>query len=182
MFVDAAPKATREMVPGNHDWRVVQGFAWSHPEFDGDDVVSLPKILRLEEFKIAWHAKPAAIFLAGRNFVVTHGVRLASNSGGSANLELNQEWWMSGLSGHSHRMGTIFRTTARGIHCWTEGGHLQHRTPKYAPINKVAPYNWQQGMTVMFADRNEFRLPSLIPFWPKARRLRARYEDQEFTA
>jgi len=179
-FIDAAPKAKRDAVPGNHDWRVVTGFAWSHPEFDGDEAVSLPHILKLKEFGIEWHEKPAAVFLAGKNFVATHGNRIAKHSGGSASLELCEEWWCSGISGHTHRMGQIYRTTHRGVFCWTEAGHLSNPLPKYVPVNKVAPLNWQQGIVLMEAGSSEFRAPILVPFWRKARRLRARFDGKEF--
>lgn len=180
MFKDAAPIAQFEAVPGNHDWRIIRGFAWAHPEFDGDDAVSLPKMLRCDELGITWQERPAAIFLAGKNFVVTHGVVVRKHSGASAMGELAEKWWMSGCSGHTHRMGQIFRTVQRGIYNWTECGHLMNREPKYRGVNDVAPENWQQGIVLMYANRREFRLPSMIPFWPKGRRLRTRWEDQEY--
>lgn len=181
-YRSAAPDALLDAFPGNHDWRIVRGFAWSHPEFDGDEAVSLPHILKLSEFGINWHENPAAVFLAGRTFVATHGVRVHKHSGSSAIAEMAEEWWCSGVSGHTHRMGQVYRTVHRGVYCWTEAGHLMKRRPKYAPINKVAPNNWQQGIAIMHASRTGFRVPDLIPFWIRSRRYHARWQDMEFTA
>lgn len=184
----AAPDAKMEAIPGNHDYRIIKGFRWAHPEFHAYDDLDLPHVLeidpegKLADCNIQWHDNPAAIFLASKHFVVTHGVRIAKHSGGSGMLELAEEWWTSGCSGHTHRLGQVFRTTHSGVYCWTECGHLSKRRPKYAAINKVAPMNWQQGMAIMYAGAKEFRVPDLIPFWFKRGKLRARYGDKEYEA
>lgn len=178
----AAPAATADLVPGNHDYRLQKGFLWSHPAFQEWEELEWKQILKLDSFNIKLHEDPAAVFLAGRNFVATHGVRVAQHSGASAIAELDREWWCSGASGHTHRMGQVFRTVHRGVYCWTECGHLQKRRPKYAPINKVSPMNWQQGIAIMGATKTEFRVPELIPFWQRGSKYRARWHDSEFEA
>ena len=182
MFKSAAPNAVVKAIPGNHDWRIIRGFAWAHPEFDGDESTDLSSILKCAELGIQWIERPAAIFLASKNFVATHGVVVRKHSGSSAMGEMAEKWWMSGASAHTHRMGQVFRTVQRGIYCWTECGHLMSRNPKYRNVNEVAPENWQQGIVLMYADQHEFRLPSMIPFWPRRRRLRTRWEEKEFEA
>ena len=178
----AAPDASADLVPGNHDYRLQRGFLWSHPAFQEWEELEWEEILKLDRFNIKLHADPAAVFLAGRNFVATHGCRVHKHSGSSAIAEMNEEWGCSGASGHTHRMGQTFRTLHRGVYCWTECGHLQKRRPKYAPINKVAPMNWQQGIAIMSATQTEFNVPHLIPFWSKGSRYRARFMEQEFEA
>lgn len=178
----AVPDAEADAVPGNHDYRLQKGFLWSHPAFAEWNELTWPRILKLDEFNIRWHEDPAAVFLAGRRFVVTHGIRVRGKAGYSAHAELSEEWWCSGASGHTHRMGQVFKTTHSGIYCWTECGHLQKKRPKYPPINKVAPQDWQQGFAIMSADVKGFNVPHLIPFWGTARKYRARFLEQEFTA
>lgn len=182
-FRSALPGAFFQAVPGNHDYRLQKGFIWKNPAFREWRALSYESILSLDRFRIQWVERPsAAIYLAGKRFVVTHGVRVRAKSGASAHGELSEEWWTSGGSGHTHRMGQVFKTTHRGIYCWTECGHLQKPRPTYAPINKVAPQDWQQGFVMMSADRNSFTTPSLIPFWRRGHRLHARYFDKEFQA
>lgn len=178
----AAPDAVAGLVPGNHDYRLQRGFLWSHPAFQKWKKLTWESILELDRFNIRLHENPAAVFLASKNFVVTHGVRVNKHSGASAISEMCEEWWNSGASGHTHRMGQIFRTVHRGIYCWTECGHLQKPRPKYAPINKVAPQNWQQGFAIMSAGEREFSPPTLIPFWGRGGKRRTRYMEKEFQA
>lgn len=178
----AAPTARFQAILGNHEFRHEKGFLWVHPQFADWRGLSWREILSLDRFKIEWYEKPAAIFLARRNFVVTHGVRLRTHSGGSGMAEMTEEWGCSGASGHTHRMGQVFRTLHRGVYCWTEAGHLQNRRPHYAPGTKVAPQNWQQGLAIMGASETEFRVPELVPFWIHGHKYRTRWQDQEFTA
>lgn len=178
----AAPDAPGDLVPGNHDYRLQRGFLWSHPAFQEWEQLEWKEILSLKRFNIRLHDDPAAIFLAGKSFVATHGVRVHKHSGSSGIAEMAEEWWCSGISGHTHRMGQVFRTVHRGVYCWTECGHLQKKRPKYAPINKVAPFNWQQGIAIMSAGPTEFSVPQLVPFWTRRGKYHARFMEQEFAA
>ncbi len=177
-FRSAAPSARFQAMLGNHEARMYRGFLWTHPAFVDWHGLSWDNILGLGKFDIELVDYVA---LAHKNFMITHGVRVRGKSGASAHGELSEEWGISGLSGHTHRLAQIYRTLFRGIYCWSEGGHLQNPNPRYKPLNKIAPYDWQQGFTIMYASGREFRVPDLIPFWPKGGHLRARYADKEYT-
>lgn len=79
-------------------------------------------------------------------FEITHGDKVAQKSGYTAHKML--ELGVSGVSGHVHRLGAIYKTDRRGTTAWFEGGCLCRLDPEYA-----ANPNWQQGMTLVYVDR-----------------------------
>ena len=88
---------------------------------------------------------------------ITHGDKIAQKSGYTAHKML--EAGVSGVSGHVHRLGAIFKTDRTRTSVWFEGGCLCRLDPEYL----ISP-NWQQGMVVLFVDRTNQRYHGdLIP-------------------
>jgi hypothetical protein len=81
---------------------------------------------------------------------VTHGDKIAPKSGYTAHKML--EAGISGVSGHVHRLGMVYRTTRTGTTVWAEGGCLCSLEPSY-----VRDPNWQLGITVLYVDRKNSR-------------------------
>jgi hypothetical protein len=75
-------------------------------------------------------------------FLVEHGTLIRGEAGASAKAELNAAG-ISGISGHTHRLGT-FRKAGYVQRQWTEQGGLMRLDPDYV----VGLPNWQQGIVV----------------------------------
>jgi hypothetical protein len=69
---------------------------------------------------------------------VTHGDKARATSGATGIVMLNMG--VSGVSGHTHRLGMVYSTNRRGTTCWAENGSLCRLDPEYL----ISP-NWQQG-------------------------------------
>jgi hypothetical protein len=81
---------------------------------------------------------------------ITHGDKIAPKSGMTAHKML--EMGISGVSGHVHRLGMVYRTTRTGTTVWAENGCLCDVNPSYVPDP-----NWQQGVSVIYVDRKNAR-------------------------
>lgn len=78
---------------------------------------------------------------------VTHGDLVRKGSGMTARGML--EKGTSGVSGHTHRLGTIYKTTRTGTTSWSENGCLCSLSPDYA-VN----VDWQQGFSLIWVDKD----------------------------
>jgi len=176
---DATPGASRYNIPGNHDDRFITNFIHRIPALADFRGLSWDELLSAKETK--WkHVEQGYMLFAGGRFAATHGASVLEASGASARKELRR-WKMSGASGHSHRMGQVYETSFDGIRCWTECGHLSNNPPHYKRMNEIAPRDWQPGIVIMWVAPDEFRAPTLIPFWKRAGHYRTRYAEKEYT-
>lgn len=144
---DAAPKAIKTMVEGNHERRLYK-YLCGHPELTGLDVLAPENLLGLSELGIRW--VPEEEVFEHHGFVVTHGTRVSKHSGMSAKSEL-EKWGVSGISGHTHRIGRYNLSNYGGDHVWFEAGCLCQLNPCYV----VGRPNWQHGFAVgdFYEDR-----------------------------
>lgn len=78
-----------------------------------------------------------------KDFLIKHGTLLGNKSGLSAIKEL-ENCYMSGASGHSHRLSLYTVRKAGRKLMWMETGGLMSMTPDYM----IHP-NWQQGFAVV---------------------------------
>lgn len=177
----AGTRIPADVLQGNHEFRYMRGFLWQMPQFRDFQGMSWGDILYAAELNVTW-VPGSEIWLASRNFLVTHGKIVRKHSAYSAKAEFDDRG-VSGASGHTHRMGQYFvtRTGSNKVYSWTECGHLSRNPPHYQRPNEGRG-NWQQGFAIMAAAKSEYRVPELIPFWKHGSRYRARWQDKEFTA
>ena len=95
-----------------------------------------------------------------KDVLFKHGEVVRNQSGYTARGERDREG-MSGISGHTHRLGMHFKTLRGGSYVWVEGGCL-------CLIDDVeyieGTADWQQGVAgVSFEDNGKMFFPFIIP-------------------
>lgn len=143
-----APRAEIIYFEGNHEDRL-RKFLWKHPEIAKIEEIQLPSLLHLADFNIK---------LVGgledydyHNFQIEHGGIIRKHSAYTAKGQMEARG-TSGISGHSHRMGSHFKTNRGGDFVWYENGCLCDRNPEY-----VKHPDWQNGFTVGYFKRGNSR-------------------------
>jgi hypothetical protein len=174
---DAAPKARRRFLPGNHEDRL-RRYLWRHPEIASLKVLSLANLLGLESLRVEYEAGESdrqEIVIEDR-LVIKHGQYIRKGAGQSAMAELQAEHYsISTLTGHSHRGGSFFARTRAGLVQGHEGFCLCKLDPEYL----VRP-NWQQG--ILLAEVSETALSvEPIPFMDFRYRKRAVWRGKEYS-
>lgn len=129
---------------GNHEFRLVK-YLWAHPEIAGLKVMQLGSLLSFADLGIQEHyGYKDMLWLLPGKFLVEHGDMARKWSGYTARGMLEKRG-VSGISGHTHRMGSNFLTNyGNGVHVWYENGCLCRLDPGF--IHGLP--NWQQGFSV----------------------------------
>lgn len=138
----AVPKSDIFYVIGNHETRLEKYVLNKAPELASlvEDVFS---IIKVSDFKI----RGCASLTLNDTFVFKHGTLLGSKSGLSAIKEMENSY-MSGCSGHTHRLCKYIARKAGRKFIWMESGCLCDLNPEY-----VTNPNWQQGFcTISIRD------------------------------
>lgn len=140
---EAAPDAKIEYRKGNHEFRL-QRWLWKHPEMAAVlkwQGVDLPNILGLADLRIEW--VESGTTMVNDRLLVKHGhlVRQRSGYTGTGELERNG---ISGISGHTHRLGQIYKRSRVGLLTWVESGCLCQYDPDYME-GQVS--DWQHGLS-----------------------------------
>lgn len=132
----AVPNSDIYYVIGNHENRLEKYVLSKAPELASliEDVFS---IIKVEDFKI----RGCASVTFNGNFVCKHGTLLGNKSGLSAIKEMENAY-MSGATGHTHRLCKYIARKAGRKFVWIETGCLCDMNPEYM----ILP-NWQQGFT-----------------------------------
>lgn len=135
-----APNAVIHETVGNHDSRII-----SYVQKNARSLTSLRALDPLELFNykeqdILWHQGHG--FLLRPDFLVKHGTIIRQHAGYTAKAELELNG-ISGISGHTHRLGQYFKSGYLR-RSWTEQGCLCRLDPDYV----VGGVNWQQGFAV----------------------------------
>ncbi len=171
-WLDASPNADVIFIPGNHEDRWTT-WLWKHPEIYGLEALKLSNILELKGIGIR-HTAQEIIF--GNVLVIKHGAIIRKFAGSSAKAELeNERYAISTMTGHSHRSGSIFMRTRRGMIQGHECFCLCNLEPEY-----VAHPDWQQGIALAIISNNVLTV-ELIPFIEKYGRKYAIWRDKEYT-
>lgn len=93
---------------------------------------------------------PGAGFRQRRNFLIKHGSYVRQDVPATAKVEL-QHAGISGVSGHTHRLGT-YRKVGYDPKQWTEQGCLCRLDPDYV----TGVPNWTHGMVIaQFSTRSD---------------------------
>lgn len=126
-------------IGGNHEdrWRRI---AWRHHKLKGM-LKSFPEAFAMGDYGFRY-LNYGEVYGLGK-LTVTHGefVRKHSGDSGMATLE---RMGTSVLVGHTHRMGSYYKTDTRGVHGAWENGCLCRLDPEYEHFP-----NWQQGFSVV---------------------------------
>lgn len=135
---DAVPNAKIYYVIGNHETRLERYVLTKAPELASlvEDVFT---IIKTSDFDI----RGCASLIVNDNFVFKHGTLLGNKSGLSAIKEMENSY-MSGATGHTHRLCKYIARKAGRKFIWIETGCLCDLNPEY-----VIQPNWQQGFAVI---------------------------------
>lgn len=168
---DAAGKANKYMLIGNHEdrWR---RFLWDNPELYGLRALTIEKVLELDDLDLSMRDN---IVIGKCEF--RHGDFVSMHSAYTAKKHLeNTGYQRSIFHGHTHRLGSYFKTTSNGVVMAHESGCL-------ADIDK-ADYvkgitNWQNGLVLVNIVHGT-PFPEVIPFYGSGRYIRAYWRDKEY--
>ena len=143
------------MLESNHDRRLRKYILRNADAFKGIAGLKLEKMLELEKFKIRYYKD-----YIYKDILFKHGSLVRKESSATARAEMQREG-MSGVSGHTHRLGITFKRLRGGEYCWIEGGCLcQIDDVDY--IDGIA--DWQQGISGFFFKEDGRRFaPVIIP-------------------
>lgn len=159
-IAQVAPKARRILLEGNHEHRLTKqlwrlsGAARVFARLRiTAATLTWPVQLGLDEigFEFVPYREQGREMLLPR-LIVKHGDRLSAFSGYTARKE-HDLYGCSGLSGHTHRLGTYYTRDKNGNHVWQETGCTCGVIAEYAPTA-----NWQQGCVVITHVGNRFNM------------------------
>lgn len=134
----ACPKAKIYYIIGNHETRLERFILEKAPELECllEDVFT---ILKVEDYKVEGCGR----LIVNDNFKFYHGRLLGNKTGLSAIKELENSY-MSGASGHCHKLAKYITRKAGRKFVWLETGCLCSMNPEYM----IDP-DWQQGFGVV---------------------------------
>lgn len=135
---------------GNHEVRLTEYIGKNAPALDG--LVTMPKILDLDNLGIAWHLyrePPVKMFGSAKygNWYVHHGSYVSKYTGDSGRKEA-EAYGVSGFSAHTHRLGNFKHRYMEHDVFWYECGHLSD--PVQQDYNQW--HNWRSGFVYAYLD------------------------------
>lgn len=139
---DKCPESEVYYIIGNHEQRLEKTILAKAPELASliEDVFS---IFKLEDIGV----RGCGTLTINDNFVFKHGSLLGNKSGLSAIKEMENAY-LSGASGHTHRLAKYIARKAGRKFVWLETGCLCSMNPEYMLLP-----NWQQGFAmIQFGD------------------------------
>lgn len=139
------PGARLEYNEGNHELRL-QKYSWHHaPEVSWVKGMGIQEMLfERDGIRLDWNYNNYDTPLQCGHLLIHHGL-FARKWGGSSAKAMLERYGSSVLCGHSHRMGSIFRTDFRGVHgAWEQGCILDKSMQEYDPQP-----DWQNGFAVV---------------------------------
>ena len=148
------PNAQRYFFEGNHEFRLTKTIQRMK---DAQREVARLRVFRkyatweelLNEAGVpnsAWEFVPSRRQAKRRifpNLVIKHGSLVRKWSGATARGEW-ERYGMSGVSGHTHRLGVFYHRDFNGAHGWAETGCTCDLDPEY-----VEDPDWQHGCLVV---------------------------------
>jgi len=152
-----APGATIIYLEGNHEARM-QKYLWKHPEISSLNALNVKNMLELKSMNIEYIKQ--TVSHVHHKFVIEHGDVVRQQSAYTARAQLEKRG-MSGISGHTHRLGMHYRSDMSGDYVWAENGCLCDLNPDYV----VGKPNWINGFSVGYfkKDRTNRFLIEQIP-------------------
>lgn len=138
-------------VIGNHEQRLEKTILTKAPELASliEDIFS---IFRLDNLEI----KGVGTITVNDNFVFKHGNLLGNKSGLSAIKEMENAY-LSGATGHTHRLAKYIARKAGRKFVWLETGCLCSMEPEYM-LNP----NWQQGFGMIQFENGKVKRAEVL--------------------
>lgn len=147
------PNTRLIMVESNHDKRLIKYLDSRAEELSQLRVLNFKSLMHLKELEIEYREN-----YFYKEFLFKHGSIVKPRSCDTAHAELYKEG-VSGISGHTHRVGAAYRTLKGGNYVWLEGGCLC-QTKKVEYIDGTA--DWQQAITMIRFEKNSNHFRSYI--------------------
>ena len=148
------PNARMIFEPGNHEDRL-RRYLWSKAtELEDLRCMQIESLMGLTDNGVELIEKDEGVLFNG-NFLVTHAEIVRAHSGYTAKGMMDKHGG-SGIHGHSHRLGSHYKTPRSGMQGWFENGCLGNMNPDYM----VHP-NWQQGFSVVTFINGRFWVEQL---------------------
>lgn len=144
-------KADIYYIIGNHEQRLEKTILAKAPELASliEDVFS---IFKLDDIGV----KGAGTVTINDNFVFKHGTLLGSKSGLSAIKEMENAY-LSGATGHTHRLAKYIARKAGRKFIWLETGCLCSMEPEY-----ILTPNWQQGFAMVQFENGKVKRAEVL--------------------
>jgi len=141
---------------GNHERRS-RTYCWSQaPEHSSLRGMKVPQLLSLDRLGYKWYNLETPI--EAGSLIIQHGL-FARKGGGISAKAMLERYGTSSLSGHSHRMGSFFRTDWNGVHAaWEQGCMVDIKQQEYDPQP-----DWQCGFAVVQVWPRGYFHVDLIP-------------------
>lgn len=148
---DSCPNSSIYYVIGNHETRLETYVLNNAPHLASlvEDVFS---IIKTKDLGVTGCAE----VIINDSFVCTHGKLLGSKAGLSAIKEIEKHY-MSGASGHTHRLAKFLTRKARRKFVWLETGCLCDLNPEY-----VQDPDWQQGFAIIQFENNKLKRAEVL--------------------
>lgn len=148
---EMCPDSDIYYVIGNHETRL-QTYVLNNAPHLASLVEDVFTIIKTEDIGV----KGCAEVIINDNFVCTHGKLLGNKAGLSAIKEIEKHY-MSGASGHTHRLAKFLTRKARRKFVWMETGCLCDLNPEY-----VQDPDWQQGFAVVQFEKGKLKRAEVI--------------------
>jgi len=150
-FVKVIPNAKRIFIEGNHEDRLRRYLWHTAPELKDIGGLTIPELLHLSELGFEHVAYPYGKFHNKyESFFLMHGDVARRHSAYTARAMMDR-FGVSGINGHTHRLGTYYRRDVTGPKVWLENGCLCLLEPGW-----TAYPDWQHGFTLVHVDRDRF--------------------------
>lgn len=148
------PKSRILYYEGNHEHRLTRYLWRNAKELSSLRAVQIERLLELKKLKAEWKHRYAR-HKHGK-LLFTHGSKVRTHSAYTARAHTEQ-YGCSVIHGHTHRLGTYFRTTFSGTIAGWENGCLCDTDPEY-----VESPNWQQGWSVVWYYGDLFHVEQVV--------------------
>lgn len=165
-FAEARPSARRHVLEGNHDKRLPNALLVhlraayglrAADELARPAQLTLARLLALDSLGYTWSDDyPNGVYELHPQFWLIHG-DLARNRSGATVASLLDQYDVSVIQGHIHRIEMAARTTKSGRQQWAASPGCLCRVDGIVP-GRSARQNWQQGVAVIYMDGDAHHL------------------------
>lgn len=146
-----SPKSRKVWMDGNHEYRLTK-WLWAMPMFARERLV-IGRLLSMEKRKIEYHPYEDGAIYVTDTFIAEHGDKTSKHSSYTARA-MTDARGISGISGHTHRLGAFHRNDYGGGVEWYENGCLRDLHPDWI----MSKPNWQHGFHVGYFKGNEYHI------------------------
>lgn len=147
----SCPNSEIFYVIGNHETRL-QTYVLNNAPHLASLVEDVFTIIKTADYNV----KGCSEVIINDNFVCTHGKLLGNKAGLSAIKEIEKHY-MSGASGHTHRLAKFITRKAKRKFIWLETGCLCDLNPEY-----VQDPDWQQGFAVIQFEKGKLKRAEVL--------------------